>query len=622
MTETDTQAFENLLQMLKHNRGFDFTGYKRSTLMRRVQKRMHTIGITDYERYKEYLEVNADEFDILFNTILINVTSFLRDPEAWDALNEIVIKPLSARTDARQIRVWSAGCASGQETYTLLMMLADAVGIVRFKKQVKVYATDADNEALMQARNATYSAREIEELPEKWRTTYFEPASTGFVFRNDLRRCVIFGEHDLVQDAPISRLDLLVCRNTLIYFNADTQSRILARFHFALNDEAHMFLGKSEMLLTHSRLFNAVDVRSRIFRKIGRGNLRDRLLVLAQSGNSEAGEAGLATANDYTLRDASFESGPAAQYIVDKAGTLVLANEMARALFRLGRHDIGRPIQDLELSYRPLEIRSLIEEAYATRTPRLALDIEFKVGAADTRYFDVRITPLVDERAEYVGASIIYTDVTHRHYLAADLMRSTQERETANEELQATNEELETTNEELQSAIEELETTNEELQSTNEELETMNEELQSTNEEMETINEELRRRSTEVGLLNETLEAIMSSFNQGVAVTDSDMNITLWNQKAADLWGLRSDEVEGKSLLALDIGLPIADLARPMHDCLAGSADFKMRVLNATNRRGKAIKCRVGCTRLTNMQNEPCGLILFMEEWDETAGQK
>jgi two-component system, chemotaxis family, CheB/CheR fusion protein len=616
MTETDTHAFENLLQMVKHNRGFDFTGYKRSTLMRRVQKRMHTIGIHDYEQYKEYLEVNADEFDVLFNTILINVTSFLRDAEAWEALREAVIEPLAARTDARQIRVWSAGCASGQETYTLIMMLADAIGVERFKKQIKVYATDADNEALTQARNATYPAREIEELPEKWRSTYFEMSDNAFVFRNDLRRCVVFGEHDLVQDAPISRLDLLVCRNTLIYFNADTQSRILARFHFALNDAAHLFLGKSEMLLTHARLFTAVDVRARLFQKIPRGVNRDRLLVLAQSGKAETGEHGEPTTLDHTLQEASFEAGPAAEYVVDRAGTLVLANQMCRALFRLGRHDIGRPLQDLELSYRPLEVRSLIEDAYASQTPRVAHDVEFKAGPTAVRYFDVRIIPLVDERAEYVGASVIFTDVTHRHQLAANLLISTQEREAATEELQATNEELETTNEELQSAIEELETTNEELQSTNEELETMNEELQSTNEEMDTINEELRRRSTEATLLNETLEAIMRSFHQGVAVTDSEMNITLWNAEAENLWGVRQDEVEGKSLLALDIGLPVADLARPMHDCLAG-ADFELRIINATNRRGKTIKCRVSCRRLTNQHNDPSGLILFMEEWDE-----
>src|SRR5688572_21215929 len=465
MTETDTLAFEKLLQMVKHNRGFDFTGYKRSTLMRRVQKRMHTIGISDYEQYKEYLEVNADEFDVLFNTILINVTSFLRDPEAWEALREAVIQPLAARTDARQIRVWSAGCASGQETYTLIMMLADAMGAERFRQQIKVYATDADNEALTQARNATYAAREIEELPEKWRSTYFEASANAFVFRNDLRRCVIFGEHDLVQDAPISRLDLLVCRNTLIYFNADTQSRILARFHFALADSAHLFLGKSEMLLTHARLFNAMDVRARLFQKIPRGITRDRLLVLAQSGKASRPENGDSPAIDHSLHEASFEAGPAAEYVVDRAGTLVLANQMGRALFRLGAQDIGRPLQDLELSYRPLEVRSLIDEAYASGTPRLAHDVEFKVGPADIRYFDVRVTPLVHEYADYVGASVIFTDVTHRHQLAVDLLKSSEERETATEELQATNEELETTNEELQSAIEELETTNEELQS-------------------------------------------------------------------------------------------------------------------------------------------------------------
>ena len=600
--------FEALLEQLKQSRGFDFTGYKRPTLMRRVQKRMSEIGISDFTAYGDFLETHPSEFRTLFNTILINVTSFFRDPEAWEALAQKVIAPWAADED-RPVRVWSAGCATGEETYTLVMMLAEAFGIDRFKKSVKVYATDADGEALAFARQARYTGKQLETVPSELRTKYFEPVNNQFVFRADLRRCVIFGEHDLVQDAPISRIDLLVCRNTLIYFNAETQARILARFHFGLMNQGYVFLGKSEMLLTHSRLFHAVDVRARIFQKLSKASLRDRLLLLAQAGTEMV--SGLSEPVD--LRAASFDAGPIAQVVVDRSGVVILANQQARGAFRIAPGDVGRTIQDLEISYRPVEIRSRIEQAYVTRAPVELTDVEHQSPGGECQYFDVKISPLTDG-SDAVGVSIAYVDVTAHHRLRQDLERSSREVEVASEELQATNEELETTNEELQSTIEELETTNEELQSTNEELETMNEELHSTNEELETINEELRRRTFELNTTNEFMEAIMTSMRAGVVVTDQDMHIMLWNAKAEDLWGLRQEEVEGKVLTNLDIGLPLDQLARPLRACLEGR-DFSQMV-DAVTRRGKTITARVAGSRLATADNRLRGLILVMEEWN------
>ncbi|MBV9773162.1 MAG: protein-glutamate O-methyltransferase CheR, partial [Gemmatimonadetes bacterium] len=235
MTRSETdQTFEALLAFLRDNRGFDFTGYKRASLMRRVRARMHALSFRDFTDYRDYLETHPEEFAHLFNTILINVTEFFRDPESWAVLARDFIPALVARKRAGEpIRAWSAGCASGQETYTLVMLLAEALGLERFRDQVKVYATDVDEEALEQARRAHYSAREMEGIPVELRDRYFEPSAGGWTFRPDLRRLVIFGRHDLVRDAPISHLDLLTCRNALMYFNAETQARIMTRFHFS-----------------------------------------------------------------------------------------------------------------------------------------------------------------------------------------------------------------------------------------------------------------------------------------------------------------------------------------------------------------------------------------------------
>lgn len=276
-------AFEALLNYLKRSRGFDFTGYKRPSLMRLMKKRMLKVGVESYREYLDYLEVNSIEVTYLFDALLLNVTTFFRDPSAWESLAEDVIgRILASKQDNEPIRVWSAGCASGEEAYTLAIVLAEALGAEEFRSRVKIYATDLDEDALTQGRLASYTLGHLRDVPEQVRDKYFDAGRTVYTFRNDLRRAVIFGRHDLIQDAPISRLDLLVCRNTLMYFTAQTQARILARFHFALQDTGFLFLGKAEMLLTHGNLFRPIQLKERIFAKIPKVSPGDRLLVIAQ----------------------------------------------------------------------------------------------------------------------------------------------------------------------------------------------------------------------------------------------------------------------------------------------------------------------------------------------------
>ncbi|MDX2231372.1 MAG: CheR family methyltransferase [Leptolyngbyaceae cyanobacterium bins.349] len=377
MTGTAHNAdFEALLEYVKHSRGFDFTGYKRSSLMRRVTKRMQTVNVGSYSDYLDYLEVHPDEFHHLFNTLLINVTSFFRDRPTWAYLSSEIIPQILARKEIDEpIRVWSAGCASGEEAYTIAMIIARIIGVEAFIKRVKIYATDVDEEALSQARQAIYRKQDLESvLPEELQQ-FFEPLDECYSFRKELRRAVIFGRHDLTQAAPISKIDLLVCRNTLMYFNAETQSRILARFHFALRDGGYLFLGKAEMLLTHADTFTPVQIKCRIFTKVPRLSFRDRLLVVAQTGNEEAVNH---PSNQVRLREAAFDSSPIARAVLDAEGQLTLTNERARALFNLSPRDVGRPIQDLELSYRPVELRSCIEQAYLERRIVYLRDVEWQ----------------------------------------------------------------------------------------------------------------------------------------------------------------------------------------------------------------------------------------------------
>ncbi|MDZ4833393.1 MAG: CheR family methyltransferase [Candidatus Melainabacteria bacterium] len=614
MNEPQTDSrFEGLLDYLKRTRGFDFTGYKRTSLTRRVQRRMDFVGVDDFIDYVDYLEVHPDEFTSLFNTILINVTGFFRDQPAWDYLEQDIWPIiLAAKTNADPIRIWSAGCASGEEAYTLAMVICDIIGLEAFQQRVKIYATDVDEEALAQARAASYSEKSMRSITEKRIAKYFvKNGGDYYLFRPEMRRAVIFGRHDLVQDAPISKLDLLTCRNSLMYLNAETQTKILSRFHFALAETGHLFLGKAEMLLTHANLFTPTDVRYRIFSKTQRANLRDRLMVMNHDGDNDAVQH---LSSQLVLKDCAYEVSLSPQVVIDTTGTLVLANERGRQMFGLTQKDIGRPLQDLELSYRPVELRSVIEQCYSGKHSVQLSGIERRTADGIATYLDVFLAPLSNNDGVIIGIAVTFVDVTTSFKLQSDLQRINQDLETANEELQSAHEELETTNEELQSTNEELETTNEELQSTNEELETMNEELQSTNEELETINGEQRQLTTDLHHTNAFLQSILSSVRSAVMVLDNNLKVMVWNPRAEDMWGLRSEEVKDVSLLELDFGLPIEHIREPLISFLNERSNMKELTVAATNRRGKAISCHIMITPLIGVPKESAGIVIMMDE--------
>jgi len=603
--QLEDAELDDLLAYIKAQRGFDFSGYKRPSLSRRIQKRLQARRVTTFGEYRELLKRDPDEFVELFNTILINVTSFFRDEFAWDYLRETVVPQLVAqRSDGGPLRLWSTGGATGEEAYSLAILFAEALGEEEFKRRVKIYATDVDDDALNFGRHGAFSAEQVKPVREDLREKYFLRENDSFVFRADLRRAIIFGRHDLVQDPPISRIDLLVSRNTLMYFKPDTQADVLANFHFALRDDGFLFLGKSEALATKTDLFKPFDLKRRVFTRVPRRTprvpvLRDTAASLTQAPS------------DAKVREAAIDALPLAAIAVDRDGKLALANLQARVQFGIGARDIGRPIQDLEISFRPLEIRSRIEQAYIDRHAVSLRDVEWRIGD-DRRFLDIQIVPLTGFTGELVGCAVAFADVTRYERLQLALQESKREADIVREELQSTVEELETTNEELQATNEELETTNEELQSTNEELETTNEELQSTNEELETMNDELHQRGLELNSANAFLEAVLTSIRLGVVVLDNELRVLAWNAGARDLWGLTPDEAAGQHFLNLDIGLPVDRLRAPIRDVLADGAVPKDLALEAINRRGRPILCRVNIAPL-GTDGSKAGAILTMQ---------
>jgi two-component system CheB/CheR fusion protein len=483
---------------------------------------------------------------------------------------------------------------------------------------VKIYATDIDEDALAVARQATYAESDLKGAPADFRDKYFEANGINgnrWAFRKDLRRSVIFGRNDMVQDAPISRLDLLACRNALMYFNAETQARIISRLGFALNPNGVLFLGKAEMLLNHSGIFEPIDLKRRFFRK----QVAERSEELPPRASTRPVPQRQVPDAETSLRTEAFLNSTVAEIVLDAEYRLSLVNHRAAGLLGLSERDIGRPFHDLEVSYRPAELRSHLDRVRETRASVWLRDLEWDRPTNERLYLDVQLVPLVDATSRLVGTAIIFNDVSRYRQLNTELEAANRQLETAYEELQSTNEELETTNEELQSTVEELETTNEELQSTNEELETMNEELQSMNDELQATNDELRERTSEISSLNIFMESILGSLGAAVIVVNRDMIVQVWNRQADDMWGLREEEAVGQHFLNLDSGLPTDKIKGLVREVIFDGRTNGEVVLHAVNRRGRSIQLRVAATPLMSGSDGPHGALLLMEPMRDGA---
>jgi len=396
-----------------------------------------------------------------------------------------------------------------------------------------------------------------------------------------------------------------------MYFNSDMQKRVLLRLHFALSSMGYLMLGQAEMLLTHTNLFTPADLRRRVFNKVTHTRMRDTMLMLTANPHEEVMTT---PAVDVRLRMLVFDANPVAQIVLDAKGNLFMMNERAQALFGLVSRDVGRPVQDFDVFYRPVALRPVLTQIQVESRMIAFKEVFWPTAAGENHWYDVQVIPMIDSHRTMLGTLLMYNDVTQMKRLHDQLEQINRELETAYEELQSTNEEMETTNEELQSTVEELETTNEELHSTNEEMETINEELQSTNEELETLNNELRRRSDELYQSNQLTDAIFANLPSAVVVLDRDQLVKVWSQRAEDLWGLRAEEALGQHFMNLDIGLPTEQLKQPIRACLSGDAPIRNTFITATNRRGKTIPCKVTCLPLRNTPDVVSGIIVVMEE--------
>jgi len=544
-TEKVEDPLRDLLTHVGAQTNIDFRNYKSSTILRRIGRRMAVTHNASIREYTDYLRTHPEEVKELVRAFLIHVTGFFRDPEAFEFLRSLVIPELidRARGNGRILRLWSAGCATGEEAYSLALLIADALGSEFSEWSVKVFATDLAEDAINFARRGLYPENVLSELPLDYRARFFEPVDHGYRVSKTLRQVVIFGQQDISRGVPFPRIDLVACRNLLIYLKPDMQQVVLDLFAYSLHQSSgFLFLGKAETARPTKAAFELVNKKWKIYRCVGgpfslpvHESAAQQTTALPRDARARPAIATRATAQSDTsqpdidiaqmrrIDETLLRHTNVAVVIIDGLYRIVMINAAARRL--LGVRDVAYE-QDFLHSVRGLpyqDVRRAIDTAFREHSTITVPDLELAETAEGTgRYINLTIMIMQVEQSVAKLAVITALDTTEQVQtkrrleavqreqaeLVGELSASNKrlsamnkELQDANEELQAANEELMLTQEELQATNEEFEATNEELQATNEELETNNEELQATNEELQTTNDELSARTHELQVI-------------------------------------------------------------------------------------------------------------------------
>jgi two-component system CheB/CheR fusion protein len=559
---------EAILEKVRQVRNFDFRNYKRATLQRRIDRRMAATRCKTRAAYLALLERDPNEVNTLISSMLIKLTTFFRDGEVWSALDRLLKEIARKRRPDQELRIWSAGCATGEEAYSIAIAAAEALGPGYPGPELKVFGTDVDEAAIAFARRGVYSAQQLEGCSKERLARWFVPTGNSYAVRKEIRRSVVFGVNNLVSDAPVSRIDLILCRNVFIYLDAELQKRVLSRFYFALRSDGGLVLGRSELIPFAAKLFEPVDLQRRIYRKDGRQEFpllpHERLEtpLIEHHSPARTGEPSSPKEGQRGFLKDVIDSQPCPIIVTTNEGTVTLINQAACRLWsRNERELVGKRLAALGLPGLTQDL--LVEQSArvrAGRSDREVADGLMEIPGSEPVALRAQVVPLRGPTEDTHGLLYVAHDVTALRGLEQNLQRANEELnaanlqlQTSNEELRASNEELETTNEELQSANEELQTTNEELQSTNEELETTNEELQSTNAELDATNRELAHRTQEMDALSFCQRTIIRTLSAGVMVLDANGRITTWNLAAERLLGLTEREAVGQVLWTLRI---------------------------------------------------------------------
>lgn len=563
-------ALREILAALRARTGHDFRHYKQATVLRRIERRMQVNALRDMPSYARHLQSHPEETPALLADMLIGVTNFFRDREAFEALERDIIPSLFEQkldTEDKALRVWSAACSTGEEAYSLAILLSDQAELsgARGEVQLQVFATDIDDRALETARTGIYPEAIITDVPPARLRQYFTKEQNHFRMQKELRERILFARHNILRDPPFSRLDLISCRNLMIYLDRDIQIEVLRMFHFALNPGGYLFLGSSETADACSQLFTPVDKKNRIYRakEVGSSLRRTPTGPFQGFALSTPPRPPL---NEPYRRNKKFSFSDVHQRALEQyAPPSVIVNHDAEIVHmsdRAGsflRYVGGEPSLNLTTLVHPqlrLELRTALYQAAHTgksvEARRVRLEREgrnffvnmvvrpFRDNEAGSEYMLV----LFDEVEACMDSSTLEDSDTKDSVLTqleAELQQT-------KEQLQITMEHSETSTEELRASNEELQAINEELRSATEELETSKEELQSINEELTTVNFELKTKVDETSKINDDLQNLISSTDIATVFVDRKMRIKWFTPRAQDIFNVIGNDA-GRSLL-------------------------------------------------------------------------
>jgi two-component system CheB/CheR fusion protein len=570
----DEDALRDIMLILRTKTGHDFRAYKRATVLRRIERRMQVNGLKTLEEYRHFLHDHPFERPALLKDMLISVTNFFRDREAFDALEHQVIPQLfDGMPEDGRVRAWSAGCATGEEAYSLAMLLSDAAPP---DAAIQVFATDIDDDAIAYARQGTYPSSVVADVSQDRITKFLTRNDNFYRIPKHLREKVLFARHNVLQDPPFSKLDLITCRNLLIYLNRDIQSHVLEMFHFALRPGGYLFLGSSESADVASKLFAPVDKKNRIYRAIPGAHAGVYLMAPTRQMPSQSAIGTMASATAAQERRAgsladihrkAMQDQLPTSILVDREGHVAHMSERAGPYLRLTG---GAPSYQLTALIVPelrLELRTSLfqasQEGTTVRSRAVSMERDGKKISVS-----IEVRPVRDQENDAGYQLVVFHEgLAQDMTLSGEsdeqtpmLLRLEEELKRAKEQLQVTVEESESSSEELKASNEELQSINEELRSATEELETSKEELQSINEELITVNHELKLKIEETAKVNDDLHNLVASTDIATVFVDRDMCIKRFTPRAADVFRLIAADV-GRSLLDLNHSLDYADLA-------------------------------------------------------------
>ena len=595
---------EQLRRILAHVRvrtGHDFTHYKRSTVLRRILRRMQVARKDNLEEYAAYLRENAEEASLLLSDLLISVTTFFRDPKAFEALAKHAIPNLFANSaSGAPIRVWVAGCATGEEAYSVAFLLLEEASRHALRPEIQVFASDMDARALAIAREGRYPIAIEADLTEERLRRFFARDGEYFRVKRDLRDIVLFASHSVLKDPPFSRLDLISCRNLLIYLDRDLQQQVLVTLHYGLSGDGYLFLGTSESAESPEGLFRVVDRDARLYQSAGKS--MDRLPTLPRIAGIAAGFEPLAPPSGppiasaraaHTLHREALEALAPPSILVDATMRVVHLSENAGRYLLPSAGPLTTDIADLVRPELRFDLRGALHRALERDEATLTSGTMVRFNGASTRvYMQIKPAGGSDPEKKTRYALVMFMEGEAGQHPDANsnglgqaptsetINRLREELELTQAHLRTTREESEAANEELRAANEELQSINEEYRSTAEELETSKEELQSINEELQTVNSELKLKLETVSRANSDLQNLMAATDFATLFLDPGLRIKRFTPKLADLFNITPS----------DAGRPITDFTHQLdYDTLASDAK---RVLDDLSPIEREIKSR------------------------------